>query len=319
MSGLTAGGGGVAARPLAAALGYATRGWAVFPLHSIISGRCSCRGGDCPHPAKHPIARHGVHEATTDERNVRSWWDRWPWANIGVATGTASGVVVIDVDPAHGGAVSLAHLQSLMGSLPDTLTAHTGGGGFHLLYSHPGGQLRNTAGRLPGVAEPLSGIDLRADGGYIVAAPSRHRSGASYSWIDPDTPVAAAPTWLRPPVQRPFPTGSSNQPPRWGAGSRYGLFRPPRGGRRCRPRDGGGPQQPAQPCRVLPRDAGHRRRTRRGPGRGCVAGRRSQRRTSGARGLGHHPQRPPGRGGRTATATRRLNSYRRPRCPRAGG
>jgi putative DNA primase/helicase len=194
-------------RPLAAALAYAGRGWPVFPLHSILGGRCSCRRA-CPHPAKHPIARHGLHDATTDE---------------GVATGALSGLVVIDIDPAKGGTESLTLLQFLMGSLPETLTARTGGGGVHLVYVHPGFELRNTAGRLPGVAEPLPGLDLRGDGGYVVAAPSRHRSGATYTWIDPDVPVALAPTWLRLPSRKLFPIKRSRPPLRPAGGSRYGL------------------------------------------------------------------------------------------------
>jgi hypothetical protein len=201
---------------------YAARGWAVFPLHSMIAGRCSCRHDRCPHPAKHPLARHGLHDATTDPKTIRGWWDRWPWANIGVATGKVSGIVVLDVDPTHGGTESLACLQSLMGSLPRTLTARTGGGGLHLIYAHPGWELRNTAGRLPGVSEPLPGLDLRGDGGYIVAVPSRHRSGGTYSWTDPAAPVAATPAWLRPPARNQFPTGD-RRPLRLAGGSRYGL------------------------------------------------------------------------------------------------
>jgi len=216
-------GGGVVQRPLAAGLDYAARGWAVFPLQSIISGRCSCRRDSCPHPAKHPIARHGVHDATTDQRIIRDWWDRWPWANIGIATGARSGLVVIDVDPRSGGDDSLAQLESLVGSLPATLTARTGGGGVHLLYAHPGGEIRNTAGRLPGIADPLPGIDLRGDGGYIVAPPSRHRSGTAYAWADPAVPIATAPTWLRAPTRSSFLTASPSGNPRSGAGSRYGL------------------------------------------------------------------------------------------------
>ena len=111
-----------------------------------------------------------------------------------------------------------------MGSLPRTLTARTGGGGLHLIYAHPGWELRNTAGRLPGVSEPLPGLDLRGDGGYVVAAPSRHRSGATYTWTDPAAPVAATPTWLRPPARNQFPTGQGSRVPlRTGGGSRYGL------------------------------------------------------------------------------------------------
>jgi len=223
VSGLPVGAaGGADGRPLPAALDYAARGWAVFPLHSMVSGRCSCRR-DCSHPAKHPIARHGVREATTDEGTIRSWWDRWPWANVGVATGADSRIVVIDVDPANGGTHSLTNLQALMGNLPDTLTARTGGGGLHLVYRHPGGQIRNTAGRLPGVDDPLPGIDLRGDGGYIVAPPSRHRSGACYTWLDPTAAVSQTPGWLRAATPRPFPTARTTWHPPVGSGSRYGL------------------------------------------------------------------------------------------------
>jgi hypothetical protein len=109
-----------------------------------------------------------------------------------------------------------------MGSLPETLTARTGGGGLHLVYANPGGGLRNTAGRLPGVDEALPGIDLRADGGYIVAAPSRHRSGACYAWIDPAASIAPAPAWLRPPARRPFPTAINTRACEPGSASPYG-------------------------------------------------------------------------------------------------
>jgi hypothetical protein len=132
--------------------------------------------------------------------------------------------VVIDVDPAHGGTQSLDRLQSLMVRIPATLTASTGGGGLHLIYTHPGFELRNTAGRLPGVSEPLPGLDLRGDGGYVIAAPSRHRSGATYTWTDPAVPVAAAPTWLRPPSRSQFPSGQGCRPTlRTAGGSGYGL------------------------------------------------------------------------------------------------
>lgn len=69
-----------------AALRYAARGWVAFPLHGIINGRCSCRRA-CPHPAKHPLSRHGLRDGSSDPKLIRAWWDRWPWANIGIATG----------------------------------------------------------------------------------------------------------------------------------------------------------------------------------------------------------------------------------------
>jgi hypothetical protein len=210
-------------RPVDAALVYAGRGWAVFPLHTIRLGRCSCRRG-CSHPAKHPITRHGLHDATTDTMTISSWWGRWPWANIGIATGAISGLVVIDIDPAHGGTASLDQLQSLMGSLPATLIAATGGGGEHLFFTHPGDvEIRNTAGRLPGITDPLPGVDLRGDGGYVVATPSRHRSGRPYTWTNPDVVAADAPGWLRASPRPVVPTGVPVRLAPIGGGSRYGL------------------------------------------------------------------------------------------------
>lgn len=208
---------------LQAALAYGEQGWAVFPLHSILAGRCSCRRPTCAHPAKHPMTRHGLHEATTDPAVIRGWWGRWPWANIGVTTGAVSNLVVVDVDPAKGGSESVTRLQSLMGSLPVTLTAATGGGGWHLFFAHPGVQVRNSAGHLPGVVEPLPGVDLRGDGGYVVAAPSRHVSGGAYRWADPAAVPAPAPAWLRPATPNVFPTGGPARMAPERGGSRYGF------------------------------------------------------------------------------------------------
>ena len=77
------------------ALEYAARGWAVFPLFGITSGRCQCRRRDCTRPGKHPRVPQGLHDASTDPKSVAAWWQRWPSANIGVATGARSGIVVV--------------------------------------------------------------------------------------------------------------------------------------------------------------------------------------------------------------------------------
>lgn len=197
----------------------------MFPLHTIRAGRCSCRHEDCSHPAKHPLTRHGLRDATTNPEQIRSWWGRWPWANVGIATGADSGLIVIDVDPRSGGDESLARLQSLMGSLPATLIVSTGGGGRHLFYAHPGVEVGNTAGRLPGVAETLPGIDLRGDGGYVVAPPSRHASGRPYRWTSgPNHDLAQAPEWLRPAPTAVVATSPAGAlVPLAAGGSRYGL------------------------------------------------------------------------------------------------
>jgi putative DNA primase/helicase len=105
-----------------------------------------------------------------------------------------SGLVVLDIDAKSNGEESLFALEAEHGQLPSTLTALTGGGGRHLLFAHPGGELRNSAGTLG------PGLDIRGDGGYIVAPPSRHASGASYVWQEGRSPadlsLAELPSWL---------------------------------------------------------------------------------------------------------------------------
>ena len=176
-----------------AAIACGGRGWAVIPLHSIERGRCTCRKVACTSPGKHPRNVHGVSEATTDEATVWSWWARWPRANIGIATGARSGVIVLDVDPRHGGDESLARLIEEHGDLPHTVESLTGGGGRHLLFDHPGQTVKNMVGLEPG-------LDVRGDGGYIAAPPSVHVTGREYAWeLDhhpDDVQVAALPQWL---------------------------------------------------------------------------------------------------------------------------
>jgi hypothetical protein len=167
------------ARMLNAALRYAAHGWPVFPLHSIRNdGRCTCSDPDeCgTNAGKHPRTEHGLHDATVDEAQICKWWRRWPNANIGVPTGAASGLMVLDIDPRHGGSESLEVLLRKFGPLPNTLEQLTGGDGRHIVLKHPGGHIPSRA--LPGAI----GIDVKADGGYIVVAPSLHRSGKRYAW-----------------------------------------------------------------------------------------------------------------------------------------
>lgn len=161
---------------LRAALTYARRGWHVFPIHTPADGACSCRKPDCKDIGKHPRTMNGWKDATTKEEQIRKWWGMWPDANVGIACGP-SGLVVVDVDPRHGGDESLRDLTSRHGEeCLDTVSALTGGGGGHYLYQAPGGRsIRNAAGIFPG-------IDLRGDGGYIVAPPSLHESGGHYAW-----------------------------------------------------------------------------------------------------------------------------------------
>jgi P4 family phage/plasmid primase-like protien len=159
--------------PLAqAGLTYARRGWAVLPV----------RGRD-----KRPITEHGVHDATTDAERILSWIDLYPEANVGLAMGGASGVFALDID-GEAGARSLAKLEAEHGTLPPTLAIRTARGR-HLVFRLPeGARIRNGVAVRPG-------IDVRSTGGYIVAPPSIHPSGAVYALLDGAEP-ADAPAWL---------------------------------------------------------------------------------------------------------------------------
>jgi len=170
---------------------YAEMGWAVFPVYGINRGHCTCRlKNKCSSPGKHPIPRNGHKEATTNMRTIEKWLEKHENSNIGIATGEISDLFVLDVDRKNNGFASLDRLIEEHGNaITDTLCAQTGGGGSHLFYTMPDVHLRNTQGRLG------AGIDTRANGGYVVGAPSTHISDRKYKWKDglymPSTPPAS--------------------------------------------------------------------------------------------------------------------------------
>jgi hypothetical protein len=184
---------------LKAALAHAARGFAVFPLHyPRRADCCSCHAGErCGGIGKHPLFSGWQKDATTDEKQIRAWWVRTPEANIGIATGRSSGLWALDVDPRHGGDDSLFGLQKRHGALPDTVEAITGGGGRHVFFTYAEGvpnEVGKQAGRLP------PGLDVRSDGGLVVAPGSIHASGRAYEWEGSchpaETALAPAPEWL---------------------------------------------------------------------------------------------------------------------------
>ena len=182
-----------------AALSYAEQfRFRVFPVHSPDEGdpeNCDCRRLDCSSPAKHPRTMKGVLDASNDAAAVQRWWDSWPNANVAAATGGDVGYIVLDVDPDHGGIESLLDLESKHGPLPLTPTVRTGGGGSHYWFRAPlGTSIRNSAGRLG------PGLDVRAEGGYVLLPPSLHASGGRYEWLADahirDVSIAEIPPWL---------------------------------------------------------------------------------------------------------------------------
>lgn len=190
------------AATLQAALSYAALGFRVFPTWWVTErgGQvvCACGAGTdaegkplC-NPGKHPISKGWMRDATTDPGIIKLWWRADPLANLSIATGAASKLFVLDIDGDEGRA-SLGNLVARHGEIPLTPRAVTGSGGWHFLFLHPGGHVK-TMGRV------APGIDVRGDGGQIVAPPSIHLSGAQYRWIDGlapgQVPVAPAPPWL---------------------------------------------------------------------------------------------------------------------------
>ena len=178
------------------ALRYAAAGIPVFPLHWVKQdGNCSCRqGAMCQAKGKHPRIKNWNEEATTDAAKIKAWWEKTPSANIGIPMGERSGLVALDVDTRHGGDGSLAMLMDEFAILPETITATTGGGGKHYIFKYTEElALKNVVGF-------RDGLDIRTQGGMIVAAPSIHHSGKLYAWDSGKSPfdmqAADMPAWL---------------------------------------------------------------------------------------------------------------------------
>jgi Bifunctional DNA primase/polymerase, N-terminal len=186
-------------RYLPAALDYANAGLAVFLL-----GRTKRPVANCPRcrsgaPGHDPAACacltcHGCYAATTDPDRIRAMFHAIPHGLLAMRTGTASGRLVLDIDPRNGGRVDPALM------IP-TATVATGGGGWHLHYRHPGGPV---GAKLPG----HPGVDVKADGGYVLAPPSTHPStGRAYQWVG-DHPLATMPTALIAACRPPMPAAA---------------------------------------------------------------------------------------------------------------
>lgn len=176
------------------ALEYAQKELRVFPLHSIDdAGACTCGKADCSSPGKHPRTKNGVKDATTDLEQIRQWWEKWPDANIGIATG--NGLLVLDVDTKHDGIETIDEIEEKEGKISETAMVLTGGGGRHYYFYLRDGQ-REGIKNAVGIAR---GLDVRFDGGYVVAPPSRHVSGRTYEWEASSTlssGYAPPPEWL---------------------------------------------------------------------------------------------------------------------------
>jgi hypothetical protein len=220
-----------------AAVGYASRGIPVLPLHyplpygglqpvggdhsPALGTGCSCRDPGCGQVGKHPLGSlvsHGVKDATTNRARILAWWTRHPQANIGLTTGQLFDVLDVD-GPA--GACAIRTFANEYGVESSGPLVHTGGGGWHFYLAPTGLGNASPAG--------LAHVDWRGRGGYVVAPPSRHASGHPYQWVagrDLDTPPGQVPAMLLErlqPRQLQRPTGRVQLPAvADGPGDRYG-------------------------------------------------------------------------------------------------
>jgi len=162
------------------ALRYEGLGLSVVPVHSVgANGRCSCGSARCRSPGKHPRASWRASQSSrlTPEELRKALGPGAPKSNVGIVTGPISGVLVVDIDGEEG-LESLRMAGRPLESLPVTPAVRTGGGGIHLYYRYPeGAEVKTAAGVLPKV-------DVRAQGGFVVAPPSVHKSGAAYEWVE---------------------------------------------------------------------------------------------------------------------------------------
>jgi len=175
-----------------AAINYGTSGVPVFP----------CLNSE----DKRPLTANGFKDATTNADQIEAWWRKWSSALIGLPTGNASGLFVIDIDVKHGnnGLETLAALEKEHGPLPETLTVRTWSGGEHRYFIYPRDidltkykPLGNSSGRLG------RGIDTRGEGGYVIVPPSQI-DGKFYEYINFGVKPAPLPAWVLKILLRPL-------------------------------------------------------------------------------------------------------------------
>lgn len=155
---------------------YAAKGWKVFP---VTPGQ------------KTPALTGWQNFNASDPDNIDAWWGQ-EFYNVGIQTGRASGILVLDVDPRHDGDESLLELERRFGPLPDTVRVLTANAGVHYYFDNPTGESRNGT-KIFG----LSGLDVRGDGGYVVAPPSALDTGGKYEWdLGAPRQMAHVPKWL---------------------------------------------------------------------------------------------------------------------------
>lgn len=210
-------------RMLESALIYAKKfNFAVFPLNWIECGQCSCNKPNCTAQGKHPLVYSGVKSATKNEQQIIEWWTKWPKANIAIACGEISNLFVVDVDikDTVDGRDTIRQLESQFGLMPTTPTQISGSMGLHYFFKYNDSVTQNAVGFLPG-------LDIRSNGGYIIAAPSMHITGKRYEWEVSshiaDIPIIEAPNWLLNLIEKRTATKDNKKPSSYWTGIMAGV------------------------------------------------------------------------------------------------
>jgi len=176
-------------------LSYTEMGWRVLPIHFRKDNMCSCGSVDCSSPLKHPTFSSWDEKATDNKSMISARWEREPRYNVGILTGKKSNLVVLDIDNKEG--------QNLFNNLssndPETVISKTGSGGRHYFYLYDEGFAEDSGGKISNKVRFLDGMDIRAEGGFVVAPPSEHNSGNFYEWINSpkEFQVQPLPEWLK--------------------------------------------------------------------------------------------------------------------------
>lgn len=178
--------------PLELAQHYVGQGWPVFPCRSHAEENIDQATGEIiTLGEKTPLTPNGFKGATRFPRIIERWWSDWPDAAVGLPTGEKTGFFALDIDNKPGGANGfdwLAEMEAEHGPLPDTARVTSPNGGLHIYFKYVvGTRNRGALG---------AGVDIRSDGGYVLAAGSTMANGRSYKWETETREIADAPAWL---------------------------------------------------------------------------------------------------------------------------
>ena len=144
---------------------YANHGWSILPVKP---------------DEKRPYMQNWLQytKERAGEQVLSGWFTHLSGAGVGVVTGKVSGILVLDVEN-H----CPQPIEEILRKYPTNMVSRTGSGGYHLFYQYP-----SNKGRVSNRVRLFDGVDLRADGGFIVLPPTKHPSGGKYEWINKGMP-----------------------------------------------------------------------------------------------------------------------------------